>query len=89
MHLIGDPWCKMMAMSQRRRSGAGRKRLTISFDQSDYDRLKELADSHRPRLTLQYVVEYAVQVLLERGQDPQFMRHIGTPMPNEDIDGHC
>lgn len=74
-------------MARQRKDDTGRKRLTVSFDEGDYERLKELADNHRPRLTLQYVVEYSIQLLLERAQDPQFARRLGEPMPHEEIDG--
>ncbi len=75
-------------MARQTKDDTGRKRLTVSFDEGDYERLKKLADNHRPRLTLQYVVEYSVQLVLERAQDPQFARRLGELTPREEIDGH-
>jgi len=43
-----------------------KKRFTVSLDAGDYDTLRSIADSHRPPLKLQYVVNVAVKNLLER-----------------------
>ncbi|KTW16594.1 hypothetical protein ACX4MY_02000 [Roseomonas mucosa] len=42
------------------------KRFTVSLDISDYEMLRAIAESHRPPLKLQYVVNVAVKNLLER-----------------------
>lgn len=59
------------------------KRFTVSLKQDDYERLRALADDHRPRLSLQYVVEYAVASLLDRAEDPQFILDLGNPLRHE------
>jgi hypothetical protein len=57
-----------------------RKRLTISLDRRDYDALIALKDRHRPPLTLQYVINYAVQRLLREAKDPQLALKMGDPL---------
>ncbi len=42
------------------------KRFTVSLDANNYAALRALAEGHRPPLTLQYVVNIAVNDLLER-----------------------
>lgn len=42
------------------------KRFTVSLDNNDYEALRAIAESHRPPLKLQYVVNVAVKNLLER-----------------------
>jgi hypothetical protein len=54
-----------------RRSGEPVKRFSVSLDLGDYERLVGIAEGHRPRLTLQYVVEYAILSFLEGAEDPQ------------------
>lgn len=56
------------------------KRFTVSLEVEDYERLRALAEGHRPRLTLQYVIQYAVHLLLERAEDPQFVLRLGDPV---------
>ena len=43
------------------------KRFSITLDVDDYQALKKLAESHSPRLSLQYVVQYAIKRFLESG----------------------
>ena len=57
-----------------------RKRFSITLDLRDYERLRELARKHKPRLTFQYVCQYAIQSLLERADDPQFRLQFGDPL---------
>ena len=54
------------------------KRFTISLDPSDYEALRALADGHRPPLTLQYVVNVAIQNLLERHVSKQLTFPLDT-----------
>jgi hypothetical protein len=42
------------------------KRFTVSLEPGDYDALRRIAESHRPPLSLQYVVRYALQEFLDR-----------------------
>lgn len=41
------------------------KRFSVTLNQGDYRKLKALADRNRPKLTVQYLVEFAVLRLLE------------------------
>ena len=47
------------------------KRFTVSLEQRDYDVLLHIAQSQRPRLSLQYVVRYALQEFLDRHEGRQ------------------
>ncbi len=60
------------------------KRFTVSLEAEDYERLQALAEKHRPPLTLQYVIRYAVHLFLERAQDPQFVLKLGDPLQETD-----
>jgi len=59
------------------------RRFTVSLEEEEYDRLKEIADRHRPRLSLQYVVQYAIQHLLRDAQDPRLVLRLGDPLRRE------
>ena len=67
---IGVFWCTSMAR-RTKSNPASTKRFTVTLDKEDYDRLSKLADDHRPKLTLQYVVQYAVQLLLDTAESNQ------------------
>jgi len=41
------------------------KRFTVTLDAADYSRLRAIAQDHRPRLPLRYVVEYAIVRFLD------------------------
>lgn len=56
------------------------KRFSISLDEQDYRRLKTLVESSKPRLSLQYVVSFAIQELLRQVDDPQLRLSLGNPI---------
>lgn len=56
------------------------KRFSVSLDPHDYERLKDLANSCKPRLSLQYVVNYAIQELLKEADNPQLILRMGDPV---------
>lgn len=58
------------------------KRFSVTLDVRDYRRLKALADEHRPPLTLQYVVNYAIQDLLARTADVKSV-DLGDPLQRD------
>ncbi len=47
------------------------RRFTISLEASAHDELKQIAASHRPPLSLQYVVRYALLRFLDENRDQQ------------------
>lgn len=47
------------------------KRFTVSLEPADYDALRRIAESHRPSLSLQYVVRYALQRFLDQHEGAQ------------------
>lgn len=47
------------------------RRFTISLESSAHEELKQLAASHRPPLSLQYVVRYALLRFLDDNKDQQ------------------
>jgi hypothetical protein len=57
-----------------------RKRFSISLDARDYNELLALAAQHKPALTLQYVVNFAIQRLLRDARDPQLTLRLGDPL---------
>ncbi len=61
---------------------------TVTLDGEDYGRLRALADGHRPRMSLQYVVQYAIRLLLERTRDEGFREDLGDPSKGERARGH-
>ena len=54
-----------MARKRAQANPSAPKRFSVTVDTSDYERLVEIADEHRPRLTLQYVVQFAIQSFLD------------------------
>lgn len=58
---------------------AARKSFTVRLEPEDYDRLKALAERRRPVLSLQYLVEYAIQRVLDRADDPQLQLELRDP----------
>lgn len=59
---IGDLWCERAEMP----NDNARKRFTVGLDLADYERLRSVADGHKPRLSLQYIVELATLKFLDR-----------------------
>ena len=57
------------------------KRFSISVDDRDYKRLRALARTAKPRLSIQYVVNYAIHELLRRADDPGLGTALGNPVP--------
>ena len=49
----------------------GYRRFSVSLEREDYERLKELARSHKPPLTMQYLIRYAVYRLLKEQESGQ------------------
>ena len=47
------------------------KRFSVSLEAEEYEELCRIAQTHRPPLTLQYVVRYALQQLLDQHKDRQ------------------
>jgi transcriptional regulator with XRE-family HTH domain len=72
---------KKRATATRKKSAAARMRLTISLERRDYEALAHLKDRHKPPLSLQYVINYAIQRLLEDAKDPQLALKMGDPKP--------
>ena len=55
------------------------KRFSVSLSAADYKALKALAEAHRPPLTLQYLVEYGIGLLLAKAENPQLSFDFGDP----------
>lgn len=56
------------------------RRFTVSLDPREYEQLNQLARGHRPPLSLQYVVRYAIRLLLDRADDPELAERLGDPV---------
>ncbi len=55
------------------------KRFTVSLDPADYVELRRIAKSHRPPLSLQYVVRFVLERFLERNRGKQLSLDLHTP----------
>lgn len=53
------------------------KRFTVSLDQAEYEALRELAESQKPPLNLQYLLRLAVRNLLEQHAAKQLSFPLG------------
>lgn len=74
MVTFGDIWCTIAPMSRKKP-----KRFTVTLPVETYKRLKSLAESQDPSLTLQYLLLYAVNDLLTKAEDPQLDLDLGVP----------
>ena len=61
----------------------GIKRFTVSVPIADYEKLQKIAKRHRPELKLQYLVNWSIQRLLDRAEDPQLYLDLGNPLEKE------
>lgn len=52
------------------------KRFSITLEIDDYRKMKSIAENHKPRLSLQYVVQYAVKLFLESGKAEGTLTHL-------------
>ena len=71
---------KKRPASARKKSPDAPKRLTITLARRDYDALSALKERHKPPLSLQYVINYAIQRLLEESKNPQLILKMGDPL---------
>ena len=53
----------------RKRVRTEKSRFTVTLDAGSYTRLKALVENHDPPLTLNYGVQFAVKLLLDRAGD--------------------
>jgi hypothetical protein len=61
------------------------KRFSVSLSKVDYEKLQRIAKQHRPELTLQYLVNWSIQRLLDRAEDPQLYLDLGNPVKEESV----
>ena len=57
------------------------KRFTVSLEPRAYDALRQVADSQRPPISLQYVVRYALEEFLDRHQGRPLTLKLKTEDP--------
>ena len=74
----GASWCMMVSRRSSRRPA--HKRFSVSLDVRDYEALVAVTKRHKPPLTLQYVVNYALQRFLRDAKDPQLLLQLGNPL---------
>ena len=65
---------------RKRSSHMPKKRYSVSLELDDYERIKKLAVGQKPKLSIQYLTEYAIRLLLERAEDPQFHLELRDPL---------
>lgn len=63
--------------------GVATKRFSVTLSEHDYDEVRALAEQRRPALSVQYVIEYAVQMLLRAAKDPAFAGTFGNPLAGD------
>lgn len=71
-------WCRLVRKSAQRTPPT--RRFSVTLNEDDYERLRELAEKRRPALSLQYVTEYAVQLLLKLADEQDVAQTIGNPL---------
>jgi len=59
------------------------KRFSVALSKADYARLRRIAKQHRPPFTLQYLVNWSIQRMLERVDDPQLLLDLGNPLEGQ------
>ena len=77
--LVGASWCNSVyygdsTRSQERAEMSNKpqmKRFSVSLEAGEYEELCRIAQTHRPPLSLQYVVRYALQKLFDEHKDRQ------------------
>ena len=74
---VGAQWCIMVKKHTNRHQRRNR-RFTVTLDEEDYQSLVEIGERSRPRLSLRYMVEFAVRCLLENA-DSSLADGIGKP----------
>jgi hypothetical protein len=72
---FGDSWCKLVTQMRKKT-----KRFSVSLAEGDYKKLQRIANGHRPPFSLQYIVNWAIQGVLDRADDPQLLLELGNPL---------
>ena len=49
-----------------------KRRFSVTLDEQDYILLKDIADSQKPTLSLQYIVAFALTEFISKQQSSQF-----------------
>lgn len=75
MVLFGDNWCILVTQMRTKN-----RRFSVSLSERDYKKLKRIAHGHRPPFKLQYIVNWAIQGVLDRAEDPQLLLELGNPL---------
>ena len=72
---FGDIWCRLVTQMRRKT-----RRFSVSLPEGDYKKLQRIARGHRPPFSLQYIVNWAIQGILDRVDDPQLPLDLGNPL---------
>lgn len=72
---FGDNWCELVTQMRKKK-----KRFSVSLSEGDYRKLKRIVRGHRPPFSLQYIVNWAIQGVLDRADDPQLLLELGSPL---------
>jgi len=56
------------------------RRFSVSLTEADYKKLVKIGEGHKPPFTLQYLVNWGIQRLLDRAEDPQLYLDLGNPV---------
>jgi hypothetical protein len=72
---FGDVWCRLVTHMRKKT-----KRFSVSLAEGDYKKLQRIANGHRPPFSLQFIVNWAIQGVLDRANDPQLLLELGNPL---------
>lgn len=56
------------------------KRFSVSLPAGTYKKLKSLGQNQDPSLSLTYMINFAVNDLIKRAEDPQLKLDFGNPL---------
>lgn len=78
--LAGAGWCRVGAKKRDQKKTAGDPvRLSVPLDPGDHQRIRSLAEDHQPAVSMGYVINYAVRLLLEEPDNAILAQRIRTP----------
>jgi len=73
---IGANWCNLMVEDDQHK----KIRFSVSLDNDIYFKLKEVGETQSPKLTLQYLVNYAILNFLDNTENPQLTLGLEDPL---------
>ena len=86
--MLAGWWCRVATKKRDQKKSAGDPiRLSVPLDRADHERVRSLAEAHRPPVSMGYVINYAVRLLLEEPDDIVLAQRIRNPRSLGKTDG--